>query len=1104
MRNKKKAIIMALILFCLPPILFAQNININSNITVKKAMETLKKDYGYSFVFESGDVDTKKIIVIDAKNLSIDNAVKQILHGQNVSYEIRNKNIIVKKTTAINHLEKKDPKTITGTVTDADGIPIIGASIVDTGTNTVGITDPDGNFTLTISPGNSIKITYIGFRPQEIIINEKSAYKIILEENSQLLDEVVVIGYGTTKRKDFTGSVASIKLENSPVAMANNLNALESLKGNVTGLDIGAVKSAGEEPSMLIRGQNSIKGDNAPLIVVDGVIYMGSINNINPNDIASFDVLKDATSAAAYGSRSANGVIMITTKKGKEGKPVINFNAKGSMQTWHLKPTLMDGAQWIDAVSAKHQYNDLSFMSPQELMNYENGKETDWLDVVSRTGWVQDYQVSVSGAGQKMNYYLSAAYTNNEGIMVGDKFNRSTVLAKINTDITSWLNIGADASYSRSDYSGIGADIFFAQIFSPYDMVYRNEQLKLKEKSPNGTNDNVNPLWGVEDNTRDNLDVRNDFRANVYTELKLPFVPGLSYRFNFSGTLDNRQEGNFTHENYYVQIGPYDDESRYAESTVKNYLAKANGNFLDEHATSWVIDNILNYKNTFGKHTFDLTAVATRDQKRHEKKNMIGTDFAANGNSTLGVNGLHYAKTQKISLDNVMQRNIGYLGRLSYSYNDTYYLTGSYRRDGASVWGANTKWGDFGAVGTSWRITNEEFMKNLKFLDDMKLKLSWGRNGNQGGTAYGTLSRVSNGQSGGIIYPFDNSGLTSYGINQITIGNASLGWETTEAWNMGFETVSFKNRLFVDLDVYFSKTFDQLFSRTIPVMTGFPSMWSSLGEVSNKGVELTVRSVNIQNKDLNWTTGLTFWLNRNKIVHLYNEDLDGDGKEDDDIGNRLFIGHSVHSIYGYKQDGIVQVDDKEYIAANSVKPGTPKYVDINNDGVINEKDRSIVGCGDPNFKLNLSNTVTYKNWDLYVMFTGTFGGNGYFQQTNNAAYMTCGGLNRFATNSIYIPYWTEENRSNKYPSPTFVGDDYFLGLQNRAYIRLQDVTLSYTFRAPWVKKAGINNLKVFFAGKNLATITGWKGGDPETGSTIDSNGLYPVSTSLSLGANISF
>lgn len=585
--------------------------------------------------------------------------------------------------------------------------------------------------------------------------------------------------------------------------------------------------------------------------------------------------------------------------------------------------------------------------------------------------------------------------------------------------------------------------------------------------------------------------------------VKLPWIKGLSYRLNYAGNLDYRRAGQFYHESYYAPIGPYNDDSRYSVTTQQNYLASANGYIENIKTTSWVIDNILSYKNTFGKHTVDLTAVATRDSKLRKYEKNTGQDFYSNGNTSLGLEGLHYAKTQKFTYDNNKQRNVGYFARASYSFNDTYYLTASYRRDGASVFGAANKWGNFGAVGAAWRISNERFMKQLDFLSDMKLKLSWGKNGNQGIDPYGTLSTVHTGAAGGIFYTFGNTGQPVYGIRQAVIGNAALGWETTEAWNMGFESAWLNSRLFVDLDVYLSRTYDQIFTRTIPVMTGFTNMKSSMGEVRNKGAEMTVRSVNVQTKDLSWNTSVTFWLNRNKLKHLYGEDLDGDGREDDDLGNSLFIGNSIHSFYGYKQNGIVQESDTEYMKANGVQAGTPKYTDMDGNGIITIDDRSIVGSKDPRFKLSMSNTVTWKNWELYVMLTGTFGGKEYFMESNKPAFMAGGRGDFFQSNNIYIPYWTKENPSNKYPAAWFLGDDYFLGLQSRAYVRLQDITLSYSFRQSCIKQIGIDNLRVFFTGKNLATITGWKGGDPELGNNILS-GTWPVATTLSIGANISF
>lgn len=1076
--------------------------------SVKEVFDYIEQHSEFIIFYLDETIDVNRKVSVNLKDQRVESILEQLFKNTDVTYTINDRQILLSKrkkmaeVAPVVAITQQKKNTVTGTIVDSSGMPIIGANILVKGTNSGTITDMNGNFSLEVDKNATLVVSYIGFADQEIKVGNQTSLSIVLKEDVAALDEVIVIGYGTTKRKDFTGSVSSVKLEDSPIALSPNLNALESLKGNVSGLDIGATNSAGGQPSMQMRGQKSISGSNDPLIVVDGVIFMGSINDINPNDIASFDVLKDATSAAAYGSRSANGVIIITTKKGKVGKPTITFNATGSMQTWQRRPEIMNGEQWLESVMARNNSTDLTWLQPQELANMEAGRETDWLDVATRTGWVQDYQVSVSGAGEKMNYYLSAAYSDNKGVVVGDDYNRITALAKISTDITSWLQIGIDAAFTKSDYSGAGANLQMATRVSPYGVLYRDEEQKLLERYPQ-TQSMINPLWDTDKSIRDNRDIRNNFRANAYAVVKFPWIEGLSYRFNYAGNLSKNESGNFYYEGYYIKEGSYDDESRYSPSALQNLLANANGSINNNTTDSWVVDNILNYKNTFGKHTIDLTAVATRDRRHYKEIVTTGSDFSANGNTTLGLNGLHKATVQKVNLNYNLRTNIGYLGRASYSFNDRYFFTGSYRRDGASVFGLNQKWGDFFAFGAAWRITQEKFMKpTASFLNDLKLKLSWGKNGNQGLDPYGTLSTVNNGSSGGTRYEFGDSKIL-YGLTQATLGNADLGWETTESWNTGFESVWLNNRLFVDLDVYFSKTTDQIFTRDIPVMTGFKQIKSSMGQVNNRGIELSVRSVNIDTQDWHWTTGVTFWLNRNKLVHLYGEDLDGDGREDDDISNSRFIGKPLGAIYGYQQDGIVQETDIEYMEANAATPGAPKYKDLDGDGIITSDDRTILGYSTPNFKLNMSNTITYKNWDLYFMLTGTFGGGGYYLKSNKMAYLT-NGSGLFNSNGIYIPWWTPENKSNVYPSATFSDDGgRFLGLQNRAFVRLQDLTLSYTFREPWVKKMNIQNLKVFFTAKNLFTITNWEGGDPEVGVTVGEN-TYPVLTSFSLGANVSF
>lgn len=479
--------------------------------------------------------------------------------------------------------------TVKGTVTDNYGEALVGVTVQVQGTTNGTVTDIGGNYSITnVPPNGTLIVSYIGMQSQTVAVAGRSNINITLIEELQSLDELIVIGYGTAKRKDFTGSVSSVKLEDSPVALMPNMNALESIKGNVPGLDIGATNSAGGEPSMQMRGQKSISGSNNPLIVLDGVIFMGSINDINPNDIATIDVLKDATSAAAYGSRSANGVITITTKKGRSEKPVITFNTTGTLQSWNSRPDLMNGDQWIESVLARNNSTDLSWLKPQEAANRDAGREIDWLDESTRTGWIQDHQLSISGASDKMNYYLSGSYADNTGVIIGDDYNRLSFLGKVNTDITDWLEIGVDASYTRSDYSGVGANIGQAFVMSPYGVMYRDEEQKLLEKYPY-TQSGTNPLWGVTNGSRDNIDIRDNFRANAYAVIKLPWVEGLSYRFNYAGNLAKEDRKDFYYESHYVKEGAYDDASRYSPSAYQNLLSNANGNIDNRTISSWVV-----------------------------------------------------------------------------------------------------------------------------------------------------------------------------------------------------------------------------------------------------------------------------------------------------------------------------------------------------------------------------------------------------------------------------------------------------------------------------------------------------------------------------------
>ncbi len=995
-------------------------------------------------------------------------------------------------------------ESVTCVVSDPSG-PVPGVVVRIKGSDFASMTDLDGVAVIRgVKSAVTLVVTMMGFRTEEVQASPGQTVSVSLQEDSELLDEVVVIGYGTAKRKDYTGSVASVRLENSPVALAVNSNALESLKGNVAGLDIGATNTAGGQPSVQVRGQKSISGSSAPLIVLDGLIFMGGLNDINPADIASVDILKDASSAATYGSRSANGVIVVTTKKGTTRKPTISFNSSCSVATWANKPRMKTGQAYVDAIMARNNLTDLSWMSEQEYYNYQNNITTDWLDFSTRLGSKQDYQASISGAGEKINYYFSTAWTDSKGIVKGDDFTRFNLMGKVNTDITSWLNVSFDAAFVRQDYSGIEANILTAYYLSPYGTPYRYGSTELEKYPVTQSDGYQNPLWQSDESLREHSDIRENYRLQTSALVRCPWVDGLTLRLNYSYTDTQKKTSDFRHEGYFVKEGKYDDETRYSTETLKNLLASATGTRKNEVTRSRLFDAILNYSHAFGPHDVDATLVATRDRSTYDAESLTGSNYSGNGNTILGINGLSKAEVHTIWQDGVETANIGYLARVLYNYDGRYSFTGSVRRDGASVFGANRRWGNFWSLGLAWTPSKEAFWgPGLKrILTDFKVKASGGVNGNQTLAAFSTLSKVVSGQNGGIRYEFDDS-VIQYGIAISSMGNADLGWEATTAYNAGFESTWFEGRIDWDVDAYYSQTRDQIFTRTIPVMTGFESVKSTMGQVDNVGIESTIRSVNVRTPDFQWTSGMTFWLNRNKLVHLYGEDLNGDGREDDDISNNLFIGKSLGAIYSYIQDGIVQTTDHDYIGVYGGVPGYPKYVDLNGDDQITADDRAILGYTSPNFRVNISNTLSYKQFELYMMWAGVFGGAHRYLRSNASAFRVSNTTGYPTANLIDIPWWTEDRPSEIYPAASFSTDGRYQALQDRTFVRLQDITLSYTLKRSLLERWGLINLKFFVSGKNLLTFTRWVGDDPETGSTVLSSTL-PVSRSVTAGVNLSF
>lgn len=1098
------------------------NLNMDK-ATVKEVLSEIEDQSEFYFMYSGKLIDVDREVSVTYNNQKIEPVLKSLFADTDVEYVIKDRFIVLTIDDVGSDVSSAiQQSTVSGTVTDEGGEPLPGVTVIVKGTTQGMVTDMDGNFSIQNIPDDAVlQFSFVGMRTQEVVVGDQTTIDVVMVVDAIGLEEVVAVGYGTARRRDISGAVSTVRLEDSPIANSPNTNPLQSLKGGVAGVNIGEQNSPGQTPNIIVRGQNSINGSNDPLIVLDGIIYLGSMSDINPEDIAVMDVLKDASAAAVYGSRAANGVIVITTKEGKSDKPIIRYNTSIGINTWPSPPDMMNLERWTEKYIAQTP----SISSPEEMVFddvtrtrlFAQGVDTDWMDLISRNGFIQNHQVAVSGQGNRINYYFSGGYSSHEGAIVGDEYERISVRSRLDADITEWLEVGLDGTYNNNDYSGVGASIGAAYMHAPHGYPYRWETMPENPESNTGTlleryptgSSITSALWGT-DGTIEDIDKRNFFRLATYALFKVPKVDGLTYRFNLSINANFNVRDRFVFEDYYVGeqlVQPYID--RYSPAELAKRLSQANGYNNRTNSYSYVMDNIVNYKKQFGDHYVDATLVATRDYSYYKLVSATGSDYSANGNTLLGVDGIHKATVQKVNLDVVERANIGYLGRISYAYKDKYHFTATMRRDGASVFGEDQKWGNFPSVGVAWTATEEDFMSNLDNLSYLKIKASYGKNGNQGLSPYQTLARVASGSDGGIRYEFGDAPSTIlYGVSQSNLGSPSLGWESTTAFNGGFQSSWLDDRIFLDVDFYFSKTTDQIFSRQIPIMTGFNSIFSSLGQVDNKGIEISLRTNNIESSDLKWSSGLIFWQNRNKIVSLYGDDIDGDGKEDDDIANNLFIGKSLGAIYGYEYIGVVQEDDTDYIANVGAQPGDAMFKDISGpegvpDGVITaDYDRKILGYRKENFRLSFSNTVDYKNFSLYVMITGIFGGgkdNYYLRE--NPRYNSF--RNRFDTNEVDHDWWTPENKSEKYLRPDFNGNRY-LGLQSRGFVKVQDVNLSYKLPKGIFSDIGLNSLEIYGSIKNLYTFTDWYGGgDPEVGIAADA-GTYPVPRTYSMGLKVSF
>lgn len=877
--------------------------------------------------------------------------------------------------------------------------------------------------------------------------------------------------------------------------------------------------------SLNIRGKNAIPADvsagqqsvNQPLLIVDGVISFGSINEINTNDIQSVDVLKDASAAAIYGSRAANGVIIITTKRGLSERPVINVNSSWNFSGWSRMPKMVTdeekffrnrfyakqagGSIPSDAVWSS-DFDRAQLMNTVEYDAYNEGVYTDWLDEISRTGFGQKYDVSVSGRSKIVNYYISGDYTRQKGIRKGDDYEKYNIMTKLDIQAKEWLKIGLKGNYLGAKEWGVPARIQNATWMTPYS--YTHARQPGYENWPNSRPDgnSASPFWGsgAGDSHLWTDDQKRNYNINgvAYAQVDFPFLQGLSYRISLNARRNSAMRDVFNDPRIWVNT----DNTADMDNPDK-FGVNVEGYSYTQLSSTWNVDNIFTYTRDFKNHHVDAMIGYTREASNSE---LLRTDFKGfSVPTTLGVYKQDLANTRTIRRERTSSSVIGILTRVNYNYKSTYYANFTFRRDGYSAFSAGNKWGNFYGASAAWVLSNENFVKdNADWLDYLKLRFSWGQNGSRSVSPYATIGSV------GTTYTWfgDSASGSAFGLVPSSLPNRSLTWATVEKFNVGIDYNVLAGRLGGAVDVYAGKTTDMLMDRSVPYPTGFQTAKANAGKVTNKGIEITLNSVNIDGdgkEKFRWETNVVFDLNRNEIKSLYGKNYKGE--EADDVANAvaygfdsyyaLIIGKPIGAAYDLKKVGVFQsqeevdnyVDkDGNKIMPNAV-PGDLKFEDFNEDGKIDANDRQYLGSMDPLFTINLGNTLSYKNFSLYFNFRWMQGNDTHFLGYNPHAYSIGGSGAQLDA----VDPWTPTNHTNDYPRYGYNNSLNYQYWSPRSFLKLKDLVFSYNFDQKLIKPYGIEGLRLYVSGTDLFTITGWTGLDPEDGGTIAGG---PTSSSM--------
>lgn len=1045
-----------------------------NNKTVTEVFAEIKAQTNYSFWYDLKDVDINKKVTINVQDETVRNVLTKVLQDQNLSFELIGNHIVIAREGSFDSNLRKmaisqQGKRVSGRIKDEQGEPIIGANISVKGSATGSISDIDGQFSLEVPDNAVLLISYVGYSPREIPVKDKTFIEVILSEDSESLEEVVVIGYGVMKKSDLTGAVSSVKGDKIASIASNDITDI--LQGKVAGMDIVSASRVDQAGSIRIRGSRSLNASNDPLVIIDGV--PGRLESVNTNDIESLEVLKDAASTAVYGSRGANGVIMITTKKAGEQKTKISYNGYLGIRVPN-RVKMQSGDQYIQFRRDGFRYRngwdkpftDEEVFEPAE-MNVINSRDfTDWIDLLYRNGQTQSHYVSLSSGNKITKFHLGLNYSKDEGyskINYNDRFN---ITLNLDHEINKYVSVGLSTRLQNNKYQGMNEFNEMLTYMTPLALPYKEDGTLNYYPAPQNAS-GYNVLANYDKREYTNEFVKNAAYLTGYINLKLS--RNLNNRTNISYNVIERKNGYFFGENSYERRGRQ---------------PKAGKEYRSE--TEYTFNDILSYDNTWNGHHFIFDGVFEATSYKEEKGNMSGenqpvaeTTYHNLGTADDNIQiGSSYSKWTLAS----------FLGRARWDYKGKYYANIALRADGSSRLAKGNKWAYFPSGGVAWRISEENFYKAENWLNSLKFRISYGAVGNSAINPYQTIAGLTK-----YDYLFgEDAGNKVFAYRPSMIPNSDLGWEITRTTNIGIDFGLFDNRISGYVEGYLTKTSDLLMERTLPFFTGFSKVWQNIGKTENKGIELNIQAAILKMKDFNWETTLTFARNWGKITELL-----GGG---DLRNNSWFIGEPLRVYYNYEKIGIWQSDEAEEAKKFNALPGDIKVKDQNDDEAIGELDKIILGQRDPKVVASFYNTFSWKGFDASINLNMAFGH--LIQPNTYAGLLTRDGLRWMPAG---FNYWTPDNPSNEFTrADKLSGYDPFAGTggyMKGDYIKIENVTIGYNFAKLIPKEWKISRARLYGQIRNLGYI--YKACKSDV--TPEAPGFdYNIPTVYTMGINIDF